>query len=128
MEDTDDREDGLHSSLPPRAEEGPVVPRPWVPHPIRQSPPPLLRRRWVVPLVLFAATCLSTWWVGYKNALTSIQPEGGSGIGYLLEASIRGLAYSIAVMATLLAHELGHFFQARRYGVPASLPYFIPMP
>ncbi len=31
-------------------------------------------------------------------------------------------------MTTLLAHELGHFFQARRYGVPASLPYFIPMP
>ena len=31
-------------------------------------------------------------------------------------------------MTTLLAHELGHFLQARRYGVPASLPYFIPMP
>jgi membrane-associated protease RseP (regulator of RpoE activity) len=31
-------------------------------------------------------------------------------------------------MTTLLAHELGHYFQARRYGVPASLPYFIPMP
>jgi membrane-associated protease RseP (regulator of RpoE activity) len=31
-------------------------------------------------------------------------------------------------MFTLLAHELGHFLQARRYGVPASLPYFIPFP
>ena len=31
-------------------------------------------------------------------------------------------------MTTLLAHELGHYLQARRYGVPASLPYFIPMP
>jgi membrane-associated protease RseP (regulator of RpoE activity) len=31
-------------------------------------------------------------------------------------------------MATLLAHELGHFFQAHRYRVPASFPYFIPMP
>ncbi len=31
-------------------------------------------------------------------------------------------------MTTLLAHELGHFLQARRYGVPASLPFFIPMP
>jgi membrane-associated protease RseP (regulator of RpoE activity) len=31
-------------------------------------------------------------------------------------------------MTTLLAHELGHFFQAHRYRVPASLPYFIPMP
>jgi membrane-associated protease RseP (regulator of RpoE activity) len=31
-------------------------------------------------------------------------------------------------MFTLTAHELGHFIQAWRYGVPASLPYFIPMP
>jgi membrane-associated protease RseP (regulator of RpoE activity) len=31
-------------------------------------------------------------------------------------------------MAILLAHELGHYFQARRYRVPASLPWFIPMP
>jgi membrane-associated protease RseP (regulator of RpoE activity) len=31
-------------------------------------------------------------------------------------------------MSTLLAHELGHYLQARRYRVPASLPFFIPMP
>jgi membrane-associated protease RseP (regulator of RpoE activity) len=39
-----------------------------------------------------------------------------------------GLAFSLALMTTLLAHEMGHYLQARRYGVPASLPYFIPMP
>jgi membrane-associated protease RseP (regulator of RpoE activity) len=38
------------------------------------------------------------------------------------------LAYAIAVMTILLAHEMGHYLQARRYRVPASLPYFIPMP
>jgi membrane-associated protease RseP (regulator of RpoE activity) len=31
-------------------------------------------------------------------------------------------------MAILTAHELGHYLQARRYGVPASLPFFIPFP
>jgi membrane-associated protease RseP (regulator of RpoE activity) len=61
------------------------------------------RRRNLVPILLFGATCLSTWLVG-------------------------GLAFSLALMTTLLAHELGHFLQARKYGVPASLPYFIPMP
>jgi membrane-associated protease RseP (regulator of RpoE activity) len=38
------------------------------------------------------------------------------------------VAFSAALMTILLAHELGHFFQAHRYRVPASLPYFIPMP
>jgi membrane-associated protease RseP (regulator of RpoE activity) len=56
-----------------------------------------------LPVLLFAATCLSTWLIG-------------------------GWQYSLALMTTLLAHELGHFLQAVRYGVPASLPYFIPMP
>ncbi|HEY3965498.1 MAG TPA: site-2 protease family protein [Planctomycetaceae bacterium] len=31
-------------------------------------------------------------------------------------------------MAILTAHEMGHYLQARRYGVPASLPFFIPLP
>jgi membrane-associated protease RseP (regulator of RpoE activity) len=31
-------------------------------------------------------------------------------------------------MAILGAHEMGHYLQARRYGVPASFPYFIPFP
>jgi membrane-associated protease RseP (regulator of RpoE activity) len=56
-----------------------------------------------LPLILFVATCLSTFATG-------------------------GLAFSLAIMTTLLAHELGHYLQARRYGVPASLPCFIPMP
>ena len=55
------------------------------------------------PVFLFVATCLTTYMTG-------------------------GLAFAIALMVTLLAHELGHYLQARRYGVPASLPFFIPMP
>ena len=39
-----------------------------------------------------------------------------------------GLKYSAALMAILWAHEMGHYLQARRYGVPASWPWFIPMP
>ncbi len=62
-----------------------------------------LARMWRVAAVLFVATCFSTW-----LAL--------------------GLTYSIAVMSILLAHEFGHYLQARRHGVPASPPFFIPFP
>lgn len=65
---------------------------------VHRSPP-----RRMLPLILFAATCVSTFLVG-------------------------GLEYSAALMAILVAHEMGHFLQARRYGVPASWPWFIPMP
>lgn len=61
------------------------------------------RVRVLIPLLLFVATCASTYLTG-------------------------GLTFCLALMTTLTAHELGHFIQARRYGVPASLPYFIPMP
>ena len=72
--------------------------------PAEQPPAPLPdRRRVVLPALLFIATCLTT---------------------YLAD----GLAFSVALMLILTTHELGHFLQALRYRVPASLPYFIPMP
>lgn len=64
---------------------------------------PPRRLRWRVPLILFLATCGSTFLVG-------------------------GWVYCVALMTILVCHEAGHFLQARRYGVPASLPYFLPMP
>lgn len=71
-----------------------------VPTDMEEVPP---HRIPVMPVVLFLASCASTYLVG-------------------------GLAYSIPVMGILLCHELGHYLQARRYHVPASLPYFIPFP
>eukprot|EP00913_Durusdinium_trenchii_P023401 g21979.t1 len=80
--------------------------------------PALLRRRRKLALYLFLATCLSTF-------LVASLPYYKSGFRV---AVIEGLSYSIAVMSILVAHEMGHYLQALRYRVPASLPYFIPMP
>jgi membrane-associated protease RseP (regulator of RpoE activity) len=34
----------------------------------------------------------------------------------------------LALMSILLAHEMGHYLMCRRYGVDATLPFFIPLP
>ncbi|MDD8030943.1 MAG: site-2 protease family protein [Acidobacteriota bacterium] len=38
------------------------------------------------------------------------------------------LIYSVALLSILLGHELGHYLTCRRYGIQATLPYFIPAP
>lgn len=90
-----------------------------------------VRHRPRLAMGLFLATCLSTFLVGsglivavfFPGVLVKLHQAGE-----LWKAVGRGLLYSGAVMAILLAHEMGHYLQARRYGVPASLPYFMPMP
>ena len=80
---------------------------------------------------LFLLCCLSTFYIGsglwqawyIKGGFeTYIRIVGWENVIY------RGLTYTVPVMAILLAHEMGHFLQALRYGVPATTPFFIPMP
>lgn len=40
----------------------------------------------------------------------------------------QGLLFSAALLAILTAHEMGHYVACRRYGVSATLPFFIPAP
>jgi membrane-associated protease RseP (regulator of RpoE activity) len=39
-----------------------------------------------------------------------------------------GFVFSSALLAILTAHEMGHYVACRRYGVVATLPFFIPAP
>jgi len=48
--------------------------------------------------------------------------------GWPIQRLADGLSYSLPLMAILVCHELGHYFAARLHGVPATLPYFIPIP
>jgi membrane-associated protease RseP (regulator of RpoE activity) len=41
---------------------------------------------------------------------------------------VGGPAYSIAIILILLGHEMGHYFMSRRYGMKATLPFFLPFP
>jgi membrane-associated protease RseP (regulator of RpoE activity) len=76
------------------------------------------RPRYWVHAGLFLATLLTT------TAQGALDSHGGGGLRPLAD----GLPYSIPLMAILVCHELGHYFAARAHGVPATLPYFIPIP
>lgn len=39
-----------------------------------------------------------------------------------------GITFAVPFLGVLLAHEMGHWAAARRHGIRASLPYFIPFP
>ncbi len=71
-------------------------------------------------LVLFLATFVTTTWAGAAH----------QGVNLLEQPSqfTAGLPYAAALMLILAAHELGHYFTARRYGMAVTLPYFIPLP
>jgi len=62
--------------------------------------------------ILFLVTIISTVFAGYVLG------------GNILD----GIAFSIAILAIIGTHETAHFFAARKHGVKATLPYFIPSP
>jgi Zn-dependent protease len=89
------------------------------------------QRRVMLPLLLFVATCLSTFWVGVTH-WDPMRPEYSRTWGHVAAAVQQGwpygLAYMGAVLAILLTHEMGHFLQTVKYGIPASYPLCIPIP
>lgn len=118
------------------------------PSPAASEKPPVRKERVLLPAVLFVATCLSTFWTGaakwepyahfdsveramsvfQQNVHQSVVGAFRQAIGTMNLDWSQGLLYMAAVLAILLTHEMGHFLVALRYGVPASLPFFIPVP
>mgnify|MGYP000845342497 CR=1 FL=1 len=71
-------------------------------------------------LILLILTLLSTLFVGTMMVSQDLMD--------FVRRPWLGLPFAVSLMAILGAHELGHYFAARRYDVPVTLPYFIPMP
>jgi Zn-dependent protease len=86
------------------------------------------RRRRVLPILLFIATCLSTYWVGAANWKPQQFVSSGEMWQVMATNWRQGLMYMGAVVAILLTHEMGHFLQTVRYRIPASYPLCIPVP
>lgn len=86
-------------------------------------------RNWERPLLLFLATCASTFLAGlcaWPQGL--VLPSLNELAQLVAHRWQEGLVYMLAVIGILITHEMGHFLQAVRYHVPASYPIFIPLP
>ncbi len=71
-------------------------------------------------LLLVGLSFLSSTWAGgeiVRNSLKPLQVHWGDGI-----------SYAFAWMGFFLVRELGHYFMAKRYRLPVTLPYFLPLP
>ncbi len=118
---------GLPTFLdPPPAPSHAAPPRVFLPEGRGAARPPL--RRLILQLVLYlltAATTFSAGVVGWEPLVLGVDADVAGG---LAEHGVRGLVYMAAVLAVLTAHEAGHFLAALFHRIPATLPFFLPVP
>ena len=90
----------------------------WEDELLRVSSPP--KPRIAVNIILFLLTVFTTLLAGaIQEGVNPLKnPEG----------IIKGIPFSFTLIGILLAHELGHYLIARKYGMNVTLPYFIPAP
>jgi len=88
-------------------------------------------------IVLFVLTVFSLFFVGiswsasYKYAEEfGRNPNFETGPGVFRDPQVLGLSliYALVLIVILLGHEMGHYLTCRRYGLSATLPFFIPAP
>jgi membrane-associated protease RseP (regulator of RpoE activity) len=109
-------------------------------------------REWATHLTLFGLTAVTTTLAGIYLASPELivpEPALSTPLDYVLyipnyylsfvraliiaavlepAVLIQGLLFSVALLTILTAHEMGHYVACRRYGVSATLPFFIPAP
>jgi len=83
---------------------------------------PSASNKWL-NLILFILTVFSVLFAG-----TFSNYQGPFNWPHFLEAFKLGLAFTVSLLAILLAHEFGHYLAARYHKTNVTLPYFIPFP
>lgn len=120
---------------------------------IRRSVPLPTRREWIRHAALFLLTALTATLAGVMlitaDAIDPPMPDPVRWTDYALYVPVyyfkavgallahtaahpqliaQGAAFAISLLIILTAHEAGHYLACRRYGVAATLPFFIPAP
>src|SRR5579863_1568520 len=114
--------------------------------PAPASVPRAPKQRYWLHLLLLLATCFTTLVMGARMqynfehdrpALSfTDDPIAGETIPFFPASwmfthparLLGGVPFMATLMLFFLAHEMGHYLYCRRYGVYATLPFFIPMP
>jgi membrane-associated protease RseP (regulator of RpoE activity) len=102
-------------------------------------PPPAKPQRLWLALLLFLLTLVSTLAVGSEFAASYAQnrepfSDGAEPFVAMVvpfehpQLLLLGVPFSFTLMGILLAHELGHYYACKIYGIDVSYPYFIPAP
>ena len=87
---------------------------------IAWPPTAVERPNWGLHLLLLLLTLMTTTAMGALHAGVNLINEP--------HRFVVGLPYSLGLMLILGAHELGHYFTAKRYRIRVTPPYFIPVP
>ena len=104
---------------PPRpalAEPLPCPPVLW------RAPRPRASRPWV-HVLLFVLTLVAVTTAGALQQ--GVDPFAS--LASLVHLS-EGIPFALTLLGILTVHEFGHYFAARKWGIKASLPYFLPLP
>ncbi len=107
--------------------------------PVNPSDTALPRVRWRLALLLLVLTFFTTttlgpafWAFTRTDFTTDLFPllsfELVSRVWGSLDLLKLGLSFSVPLLTILLAHEMGHYLACRHYRLPATLPYFLPLP
>jgi hypothetical protein len=114
--------------------------------PMPERVPPLPNPRYWLHILLLLATCFTTLVTGARMEYNFLhnrsplslddEPVRGEVVPIFPVSWVRshpdrllgGVPFMATLMLFFLAHEMGHYLFCRRYGVYATLPFFIPMP
>src|SRR5262245_12924285 len=115
----------FRSEFPEARDGAELSPREYV-YVMPASRPPERIWRYVA---LFCLTVATTTMVGINHYVSFYAGFKAIDLPFSTwELVARGLWYSVSILAILGAHEFGHYYACRYYGVDASLPYFLVVP
>ena len=81
-----------------------------------------------INVILFVLTVFSIMLMGVDIPPEFIPADCSYPFTLLLKYIFSGWPFALSMMGILFAHEMGHYVACRIYGVPATLPFFIPAP